>query len=75
MIYVPWKWVFLKAVHAVLDLGDEGLPFTWWLAGLIALVPLSMLAHHLVELPFRRIVRRWGEQVVNKLGYKIAKQR
>lgn len=75
MIYVPWKWVFLKAVRAVLDLGDEGLPFTWWFAGLVALVPLSMLAHHLVELPFRRIVRRWGEGMVNKLGYKFAKQR
>ncbi len=75
MIYVPWKWVFLKAVHAVLNLGDEGLPFTWWLAGLLALVPLSMLAHHLIELPFRRIVRLWAAPLVNKLGYKTAKQR
>lgn len=62
MIYVPWKWVFLKAAHAVLGT-DEGLPFVWWLAGLAALVPLSMLAHHVVEVPFRRIVRRLGEKI------------
>ncbi len=74
MIYVPWKWVYLKAAHAVLNLGDEGLPFAWWFAGLVALVPLSMLAHHLVELPFRRWVRLWGERVVNKLPTKFAKE-
>ena len=74
MIYVPWKWVYLKTVHAVLNLGDEALPFAWWFAGLLALVPLSMLAHHFIELPFRRIVRRWGAQMVNKLPQKFAKE-
>ena len=74
MVYVPWKWVYLKTVHAVLNLGDEALPFTWWFAGLLALVPLSMLAHHVVELPFRRIVRRLGDKMVNKPAQKLAKQ-
>ncbi|ESQ90234.1 acyltransferase [Asticcacaulis sp. AC460] len=59
MIYVPWKWVYLKGVNMLL--GSEGpLPFFWWLAGLIALIPLSMLAHHLIERPFRNIIRDLG---------------
>ena len=66
MIYVPWKWVYLKGMDLVLGLNGAQLPFMWWLIGLVALVPLSMLAHHLIELPFRRVVRRWGEQMVNK---------
>ena len=74
MVYVPWKWVYLKAAGAVLGLDHQPLPFVWWFAGLVALVPLSMLAHHLVELPFRRIVRRWGEAMVNKFPHKWAKQ-
>lgn len=68
MIYVPWKWVYLKAADAVLKLDGAPLPFVWWFVGLLALVPLSMLAHHLVELPFRRLVRLWGEKMVNKLS-------
>lgn len=72
MIYVPWKWVFLKGIDSVLGLNGAPLPFMWWLAGLMALVPLSMLAHHLIELPFRRVIRRWGEQIVNKFSPKPA---
>ncbi|MDI7776226.1 acyltransferase [Asticcacaulis sp. EMRT-3] len=62
MIYVPWKWVYLKGVDRLLGLEGHGLPFVWWLAGLLALVPLSMLAHHLVERPCRKIVRYYGEK-------------
>lgn len=72
MIYVPWKWVYLKGIDLVLGLHGAPLPFMWWFAGLVALVPLSMLAHHLIELPFRRVVRRWGEQLVNKPAPKPA---
>ena len=72
MIYVPWKWVYLKGIDLVLGLNGAALPFMWWLTGLVALVPLSMLAHHLIELPFRRVVRRWGEQLVNKPSPEIA---
>jgi peptidoglycan/LPS O-acetylase OafA/YrhL len=72
MIYVPWKWVYLKGTDLILGLNGAPLPFMWWFAGLVALVPLSMLAHHLIELPFRRVVRRWGEQLVNKPAPKPA---
>lgn len=62
MIYVPWKWVYLKGADRLLGLQGHGLPFVWWLAGLLALVPLSMLAHHLIERPFRDVVRYYGEK-------------
>jgi len=74
MIYVPWKWVYLKAVNALLRTDHQPLPFIWWFAGLLALVPLSMLAHHLIEVPFRRVVRRFGEKILVRFGPKLARQ-
>ena len=68
MIYVPWKWVFLKGVNALLGAGHTGLPFFWWLAGLLALVPLSMAAHQLIERPFRSILRNFGEKLRLRLS-------
>ncbi len=68
MIYVPWKWVYLKTVETVLHVPDHQLPLVWWLVGLVALVPLSMLAHHLIEQPFRRIFRRLGQGLREKLS-------
>ncbi len=68
MIYVPWKWVFLKGVNALLHTDHQPLPLVWWLAGLLALVPLSMLAHHLIELPARRFVRKLGHKARVKMG-------
>ncbi len=75
MIYVPWKWVYLKAAKAVLGLGEQPLPLLWWGIGLVALVPLSALAHHLVERPGRTLVRLLGERLVNKMTYKPVKIR
>ena len=63
MIYVPWKWVYLKSVNALLGTDHAPLPFMWWLAGLLALVPLSMLAHHLIEVPARRWMRALGHKL------------
>ena len=73
MIYVPWKWVWLKGVNALLGTDHAPLPFFWWLAGLLALIPLAMLAHHLVERPFRRILRNWGDVLRYKYTYQLAK--
>ncbi|MEI9905118.1 MAG: hypothetical protein WDN06_15025 [Asticcacaulis sp.] len=67
MIYVPWKWVFLKGANAILGTDHAALPFVWWLAGLLALVPLSMLAHHLIEVPARALVRRLGHKPAVKI--------
>lgn len=73
MIYVPWKWVWLKGVNALLGTDHQPLPFLWWLAGGLALIPLAMLAHHLVERPFRRLFRNWGERLRSKFAYQLAK--
>ena len=69
MIYVPWKWVYLKAANAILGTDHQSLPLVWWLAGLLALVPLSMLAHHLIEIPARKFVRNLGHKARVKLGF------
>ncbi len=74
MIYVPWKWVYLRAVNGLLGTGHQPLPFIWWFAGLLALVPLSMLAHHLIEVPCRGLVRRFGEKILVRFGPKFARQ-
>jgi len=74
MIYVPWKWVYLRAVNGLLGAEHQPLPFIWWFAGLLALVPLSMLAHHLVEVPCRGLVRRFGEKILVRFGPKFARQ-
>jgi len=74
MVYVPWKWIYLKFVNGLLGVDHQPMPFVWWFAGLLALVPLSMLAHHLVEVPCRRIVRRFGEKILVRIEPKLARQ-
>ena len=74
MIYVPWKWVYLRLVNGLLGTGHAPMPFIWWVAGLLALVPLSMLAHHLIEVPCRGLVRRFGEKILVRFGPKFARQ-
>lgn len=61
MIYVPWKWVYLKGMDLVLGLEGQPLPLVWWIVGLVALIPLSAAAHHLIEVPCRHLIRRMGE--------------
>ena len=73
MIYVPWKWIYLKAINALMGSERAPLPVIWWLVGLVALVPLSMLAHHLIERPFRRILRNLGDVIRYKFAYVSAK--
>jgi peptidoglycan/LPS O-acetylase OafA/YrhL len=73
MVYVPWKWLWLKGVNALLGTDHQPLTFVWWLAGLLALVPVSMLAHHMVERPFRHVLRNWGDVMRYKLAYVLAK--
>lgn len=74
MIYVPWKWIYLRFANALLGTDHQALPFVWWFAGLLALVPLSMLAHHLIEVPARRVVRNFGEKILVRIAPKYARQ-
>jgi len=73
MVYVPWKWIYLNVAGMVLGTGDAPLPFMWWLAGLVAIVPVAMLGHHLIELPFRKVVRHLGDRLRYRLAYQMAR--
>ncbi|MDC7684753.1 acyltransferase [Asticcacaulis sp. BYS171W] len=73
MVYVPWKWIYLNVAGMVLGTGDAPLPFMWWFAGLVAIVPVAMLGHHLVELPFRKVIRHIGDKVRYRLAYQLAR--
>ncbi|MDO1559245.1 acyltransferase [Brevundimonas sp. 2R-24] len=56
MVCVPWK---LLAVNAAGRLtGSEQLPLAVWLAVVLMLIPISGLAHHLIERPAREWLRR-----------------
>lgn len=73
MVYVPWKWVYLNAMGIVLGTGDAPLPLLWWAVGLIAIVPVAMLGHHIVELPMRHVVRHLGDRLRYRLAYRLAR--
>lgn len=73
MVYVPWKWVYLNAAGMILGTGDAPLPLLWWLAGLVAIVPVAMIGHHLIELPFRKVARHLGDRLRYRLAYRMAR--
>lgn len=73
MVYVPWKWVFFKVCDSYLGLEGSQLPLSWWSAGLLGVIPLAMLAHHIVELPMRRVVRALGEDIRHKISYSLVR--
>jgi peptidoglycan/LPS O-acetylase OafA/YrhL len=74
MVYVPWKWLYLNAAGMILKTGDGPIPFMWWLAGLLALVPIAMIAHHLVEVPFQKLVKIVGNQIRYWLAYRLSRR-
>jgi peptidoglycan/LPS O-acetylase OafA/YrhL len=64
MIYVPFKWVFLKLIDKGLGLDGGPLPLLWWLMGYGLMIPTAMVAHHMVEKPMRGVIRRLGERMI-----------
>lgn len=63
MIYVPFKWVYLKGIDLVLGLDGAPLPLFWWCLGFALMIPTAMVAHHLIEKPMRTIIRRLGDSI------------
>jgi peptidoglycan/LPS O-acetylase OafA/YrhL len=57
MVCIPWKLAFAKAAQHVLHLGVAPLPWPLWTAMVLGVIPLAMLAHHLVERPARAWMR------------------
>jgi peptidoglycan/LPS O-acetylase OafA/YrhL len=57
MVCIPWELLYTNVLKK--GLGIEGpLPWYLWLGLLVGVVPVAALAHHLVELPARKLMRR-----------------
>jgi peptidoglycan/LPS O-acetylase OafA/YrhL len=59
MTCIPWSLVFLNGAHKLLHLGEGPLGWPLWIAMLSGVIPVAMLAHHLVERPARAAMRAW----------------
>lgn len=61
MVAIPWKMLALSGAQKLLHLEEDGLPLALWLAYFLGVIPVGMLAHHLVEAPARNLMRRWAD--------------
>lgn len=60
MVCFPWELVAMNGARKLL--GVEGaLPLPVWLAIFVGVIPVAILAHHLVERPARNAMRRWAD--------------
>ena len=57
MVCIPWQLVVAKLAQKALHLPDGPLPWPLWALMLAGVVPIAMLAHHLVERPARTAMR------------------
>lgn len=60
MVAAPWKMLAHSGAQKLLHLSADGLPWPVWGAYFLGVVPVAMLAHHLVERPARNFMRRWA---------------
>lgn len=60
MVCIPWQLVFTRVVEKVTPTGQDSLSWGAWLLMFAGVVPVAMLAHHLVERPAREIMRKHG---------------
>jgi peptidoglycan/LPS O-acetylase OafA/YrhL len=60
MVCFPWELVAMNGARKLLGVQDA-LPLPVWLAIVAGVIPVAMLAHHLVERPARNAMRRWAE--------------
>ena len=74
LVSVPWLWLYVKGVAALLAIDGRPLPFFWWLAGLLAAIPLAMLSHHFVIRPLGYGLRNLEHRLRDKFAYQLAKQ-
>jgi peptidoglycan/LPS O-acetylase OafA/YrhL len=57
MVCIPWELLYTNGIQKAF--GVEGpLPWYLWLGLMGGVVPVAALAHHLVELPARKLLRR-----------------
>ncbi len=60
IVCFPWELVAMNAARKVLGV-EDALPLPVWLAVVAGVIPVAMLAHHLVERPARNAMRRWAD--------------
>lgn len=58
MVCIPWQLVSGRVVARLLGVSPEALPWPVWIALVLGVIPMGMLAHHLVERPAREAMRR-----------------
>jgi peptidoglycan/LPS O-acetylase OafA/YrhL len=61
MVCFPWELVATHGLQRLFDLPEGGLPPALWAVLVLGVVPVAMLAHHLVERPARTAMRRYAE--------------
>jgi peptidoglycan/LPS O-acetylase OafA/YrhL len=59
MIGIPWELLFVNLAVKILHLPTKQLPWPVWLIFVGSLVPLSAIAHHLIEKPARQRMKLW----------------
>ncbi len=59
MVCIPWSLAFVGAAQKLLHLQAGPLPWPLWALMFVGVVPVAMLAHHLVERPAREAMRAW----------------
>jgi peptidoglycan/LPS O-acetylase OafA/YrhL len=60
MVCFPWELVAMNGARKLMGI-DGPLPLPAWLAIFAGVIPVAMLAHHLVERPARNAMRRWAD--------------
>ncbi len=61
MVCVPWKLLYFNAMTKFLKLPGETLPLIWWIPGLLMVIPIAAVGHHLIEKPCRFAIRQWSD--------------
>jgi len=59
MVAIPWKMLALSGAQKLAHIGQGGLPWPLWALYFAGVIPVAMVAHHLVERPARAAMRKW----------------
>lgn len=57
MVCIPWQLVLTEGLQKVVKINPDHMPLPVWIAMIVGVVPVAMIAHHLVERPARNLMR------------------
>ncbi len=69
MLGIPWSLLFVNISTKLLHLPSKELPLPLWAVFVTTLVPLSAVAHHVIERPLRQRMKLWW---ANRAAHKLA---